>query len=309
MSRRFKVAVLAAAVGSAIGLSVAVPAANAGSPGVARLTLKQTRLDWTPRRTAAQVAALRAQPLAGTPIQDFSRTINDGGTNFTFTMIGKNPFVAQTKPSTTIKTYLQPIKFHFTADGRNWDPTVADTCDPGASALTRTQQSPIFNAQGWKFGGTSVGKAQYVDAFQRASFFNQTKSTGINPGYHVKLSLITLPLFTVNVSGTAAAEYNMGCGNGRLGGVDINAWDSFVQSTLLPNMATQGLTKKDLPLFLFGNVVLFDTSPGNCCILGYHNAIGSGAASRATASRCTTARASSPARRTSRRSATRSRSG
>jgi hypothetical protein len=275
VSRQWKVAALAAAMTTAVGLSMAAPAASAGSPRVARLTIKKVMLDWTQPRTAAQIAALRAQPAAGTPVQDFTRTITDGASTFSYTMIGKNPFVAQTNPSTTIKTYLQPIKFFFPADGRSWDPTVADSCDT-TSALSRTQLSPIFNAQAWNFGGTSVGKAQYIDAFQRAEFFQQTSPTGINPGYHVKLSLITLPVIQINVSGSAAAEYNMGCGNGRLGGVDINAWDSYVQSNLIPNMATQGLTKKDLPLFLFGNVVMFNGTPSACCILGYHNAKGTG---------------------------------
>ena len=51
--------------------------------------------------------------------------------------------------------------------------------------------------------GAAVDFADYVSASaqsdptkdqdKRAGFFNQTKSTGINPGYHVKLSLITLP--------------------------------------------------------------------------------------------------------------------
>ena len=37
-------------------------------------------------------------------------------------MIGKDPFVAQAKPSTTIKTYLQPVVIHFSNED-TWDPT------------------------------------------------------------------------------------------------------------------------------------------------------------------------------------------
>jgi hypothetical protein len=32
------------------------------------------------------------------------------------------------------------------------------------------------------------------------------------------------------------------------------------------------LTPTSLPLFLFSNVVLYEGSPANCCVLGYHNA-------------------------------------
>ena len=277
MSRRLKAAALVAAMSTAVGLAFAAPAANAGSARIGHLKINHVRLDWAGHRTAAQTAALKAQPAAGTPIQDFSRNIVDGASTFNYTMIGKDPFVTQTKPSTTIKTYLQPIVIHF-SNGDTWDPTVADSCDAGASAVTRTQNSPIFQPQKWKFGGTPVGKAQYVDAFQRAGFYNQTKPTGINPLYHVKLSLITLPKVTVNVpNASAAVETSLGCGNGVLGGFDINYWDNTQVPALLTSMAAQGLTKKDFPLFLFGNVVMFDTTPGNCCILGYHFSRGSGA--------------------------------
>src|SRR5205814_6405598 len=30
----------------------------------------------------------------------------------------------------------------------------------------------------------------------------------------------------------------------------------------------------NLPLFMFHNVVMYITTPGNCCVLGYHNATG-----------------------------------
>jgi hypothetical protein len=41
-------------------------------------------------------------------------------------------------------------------------------------------------------------------------------------------------------------------------------------------MAGKGLTRKDHPLFLFNNVVMFFGNPSTCCILGYHSSKGSG---------------------------------
>lgn len=93
----------------------------------------------------------------------------------------------------------------------------------------------------------------------------------------MKLAPITLPKMTINVPSASSAEYIINCGNNRLGGIEINYWDNLVQNTLLPGMAAQGLTLKDLPLFLFGNVVMWQGTPQNCCILGYHFAKGSGA--------------------------------
>jgi hypothetical protein len=277
MSRKYRLVTLTVALSLVAAFAFAAPAAQASAPKVGRITVMQPRLNWTGRRSAAETEALRRQPAAGTPIADFSQSINDGGTNFNYTMIGKNPFVVQAHPSTSIKTYVQPIKFHFVT-GDEWDPSVADSCDPGASALQRTQVSPIFVSKGWKFGGTPVGKAQYVDAFQRAMFYDQTNgTTGINPKYHVKLGLVTLPVKTINVPAASSALGTIPCGNGKLGAVEINYWDNLVQTTLLPQMAAQGLTLKDFPLFLFGNVVMYDTVTTNCCILGYHWAKGSGA--------------------------------
>ena len=275
MTRRTKVAALVAVIGTAAGVTIAVPSADARPAHTPRISVKHVVLDWAGHRTTAEAAALAVQPAAATPIQDFTRTINDGGTNFNYTMIGKDPFVVQAKPSTRITTYLQPVKIRF-PNGHTWDPTVGDSCD-ATSAVTRTERSPVFVAQDWAFGGTSVGKAQYIDAVQRAGFYKQTKPTGINPGYHVKLIRITLPKITVDVPNGSFAESNIFCGNGKLGAIDIGFWDNLVQNTLLPNMAAQGLTLKDLPLFLFGNVVMFDGSPGNCCILGYHYSKSSGA--------------------------------
>jgi hypothetical protein len=275
MSRRSKFFALGAAISVAFGLMLLPTAAGAGQAAIGRISPKSARLDWSAPRTAAQSAALLKQGPSSTPIQDFTNTITDGTSHFSYTMIGKNPLVTQASPVTTIKTYVQPIVFKF-ANGDKWDPTVADGCD-ATSALVRTQQSPIFVAQKFKFGGTSVGKAQYVDAFQRASFFDQTNPSGINPGYHVKLKLITLAKMTINVPNTKAAEGSTGCGSGILGAVEINYWDHLVQTTLLPQLATQGVTLKDFPFFLFGNVVMYDTTTSNCCILGYHNSMGSGA--------------------------------
>jgi hypothetical protein len=56
------------------------------------------------------------------------------------------------------------------------------------------------------------------------------------------------------------------------GFIDINVFDAFLQSTILPALGTFGVGPKILPLFLFENVVMFDGSAANCCILGYHSA-------------------------------------
>jgi len=216
------------------------------------------------KTSAAAVAGLKV----------FSKTVNDGG-SFTYRMVGKDPTVVQALPSTSVKTALVPLIIHF-SNGLTWDPTLGDTCD-ATSAVTRTMNSPMVKQRAWTFGGTAVGKGQYSDAFQRASFYTQTKPTGINPGYHVKLAYTQLPAITVNVPNADAAFGTIACGNGHFAGVDIDWLDNYIQTTLLPQLATAGWGPKTLPLFLLGNVVEYIGSPGNCCVLGYHNATSSAA--------------------------------
>jgi hypothetical protein len=70
----------------------------------------------------------------------------------------------------------------------------------------------------------------------------------------------------------AAAEFSTAtaCGE-KTGAFEINWWDGFLTSTLLPSLRAQGVTESTLPIFLLRDVVSFDTVPSNCCILGYHS--------------------------------------
>ena len=96
------------------------------------------------------------------------------------------------------------------SNGDTWTPTVADSCDPGASALARTQNSPIVKTKLTKFGGVSMGTVQVTNAFQRAEFWKFAKPAGINPSYNVKLAFKTLPAITINVPNAGAAEGTTG---------------------------------------------------------------------------------------------------
>jgi hypothetical protein len=147
---------------------------------------------------------------------------------------------------------------------------VIDSCD-AQSALTRTQKSPIFVAQPWKFGGTKVGTGQYVDAFQRGQFYSQTKPTGINPGYHVKLALKTHAPLVLNVPTNAAAESTTVCGNHKLAAVDIDYLDFRLRNYISGTLGSAAT--RTFPLFLLGNVAEFIGDTSQCCVLGYHNAM------------------------------------
>ena len=223
--------------------------------------------------TRAEVARLAT---TSTALKTFTATVKDpsNGTSYTYSMVGKNPKTVSTHPATAVKTLLIPVVIKFTYGGLKWDPTKADTCDAGASALTRVKQSPIFVPQGWTFGGTAVGTSEYVDAFQRASFWKYAQPTGTNPGYGVSMTLKTLPKITITVPLADAYTYSLGaCGNGRLADVNINWLDSYLQNTVIPSLSAAGVAPSTLPVFLVHNVAEYtNNTPGDCCVLGYHNA-------------------------------------
>ena len=77
---------------------------------------------------------------------------------------------------------------------------------------------------------------------------------------------------------TASGQCGNNTGNtnlpGYLGVVNINTWDPIAQS-LIKSLA---IPSNALPVFLFYNAVLSQghaSNLNNCCILGYHNAVGS----------------------------------
>ncbi len=92
--------------------------------------------------TAAQAA--RAAITSGTFTQ-YKATVKVGTKSYTYVIAGRNPAIKVTNPASTITTELIPLILKF-SNGNTSDPTKVDSCDSGASPLTRTQNSPIFRA-------------------------------------------------------------------------------------------------------------------------------------------------------------------
>jgi hypothetical protein len=269
VSRFMKATTVAMLVSAVAGVPFAARPALAGPAPIGKITVKHVRMDWTPMRTSAQTASLKAQATASASIPMFTASVRDGASTFRYSMVGKNPFVAQAQPSTTVSTTVIPVVIKF-SNGDTWNPAVIDSCD-SQSALTRVRNSPIFVAQPWKFGPTSVGTGQYVDAFQRGEFYRQTNPSGKNPGYHVKLALKTHAALVLQVPTADAAESTTVCGNHKLGAVDVNYLDGQIQHYITATLGSAAATT--FPLFLLGNVVQYDGTTSNCCIFGYHSAM------------------------------------
>jgi hypothetical protein len=221
-----------------------------------------TRLDWRAPGHVSTSAAMR-QSKRATTIQMWTRNQGSGGSTYHVTMVGRNPFVAQTT-QTSIKTYL--VAVNLVNGTHNFSAFASDPCDSsGTSARTRLLNSPIFQNRSYSWGSPTA--TQITDAFQRANFYKYTQPTGINPGYHVKLGLAN----TINLRVTTSGWPEVTGSCGKLLEVDINSWDSFVQGEI----SALGLGPTDFVLFEMHDVVFTDNEGADCCILGYHNAFGS----------------------------------
>jgi hypothetical protein len=221
---------------------------------------------------AHTVSQRQSQSLATAAFTHFTSTVTTGGITYTYTMAGKNPAKPVTNAASSIGSFVIPTVIQFQGTSDVWDPTVVDSCDAGASALTRTVKSPIFVKEAWNWGGTSIGTGQVTDAFQRAEFWSFANPSGVNPTYAVNLGKKVLTKLTITVPLADAAAANISCGNGLLGAVNFNWLDPFLQQTVIPSLASAGVSPKKLPIFLLHNVVSYQGTTSNCCILGYHNA-------------------------------------
>jgi len=261
-------------IGALMALPAALPASAAPAP------IKTIR-HWHalydvgvhPGITAAQA---RASARAATTVPEFTASVKVGTRTFTYTIVGKNPAKKVSNASTTVNAEIVPVIMRF-SNGNTWTPTKTDSCDTGATPLARTQNSPIVKAQAHKFDGTSVGTVQVTNAFQRAEFWKDAQPSGINPTYGVNLAFKTLKPVTINVPLADEAHGTIGCGNGLLGAAEINWLDGHLKKVVIPSLKSQGVGPTTFPIFLLHNFVEYDTTVSNCCILGYHNAVGTAA--------------------------------
>jgi hypothetical protein len=265
----FKTRVLVRGVAATtLGLLVALPSTlPAAAAGVQTFTPGRALYDVGAHSsvTAAELAATTASHLP-----HYTATVTVGSTSYTYTVVGKNPAKPVTNASITVKVKLIPLVMKF-SNGDTWNPTKTDSCDPGASPLSRVKTSPLVVKQAWTWGGTAIGTGQVTDAYQRADFWHYAQPGGVNPTYGVTLSVSTLSAVTVNVPNADAAIASISCGNGLLGATNINWLDPYLQGTVIPSLASKGVGPSTLPIFLLHNFVEYVGTTSACCVLGYHN--------------------------------------
>jgi hypothetical protein len=214
------------------------------------------------------------------------------GNSYTGAIVGQNPFSPGFTP-TSVSTPIVPLIITTNAvatklnkngilatvqGSTTFDPTTADTSclsAPNDVPQTLFQQSPIFQNNKFVFGSTNVGKTQYIDAFQRANFWQFVQGTN----YHTLVNPVLFSPITLNIgiSDALAIPPSLFGSCGSLGIIEKSTFDSILANTLLPQLAAQGVDTSQFPIFLMYNVVLSLSDPHNlnqCCVLGFHGASG-----------------------------------
>jgi hypothetical protein len=153
-----------------------------------------------PATDAAGNAISPAQAAANSDLTTFTYKVMSSrdGNIYSGSMVGQDPFGANFSP-TSVNTVVIPVilitntiavaspngKILTTKPGVTvFDPTAADDAcltSPNDVPITPMEESPIFQPNAFVFGGTAVGTAQYLDAFQRANSGNLWVAPIITP--------------------------------------------------------------------------------------------------------------------------------
>jgi hypothetical protein len=206
------------------------------------------------------LTSLQSNGLAGTTVPNWSGSFVDNGITYFYSMLGTDP--SKGSASTTVNAILIPVKLTF-YDGTVLDPT-APVFGQTRSSVQLFSESPLIKPVAFAPGGTNVGTTQYIDAFQRANFWNFLSTTAA--GYHVLFALKTLPVQTLKVP-FYFGNTEPGPGN-RIGYVN-NQW---LDDQLAVLMYKLKINTNTIALFLVYDTFSTDT---NFTYSGYHSAWGS----------------------------------
>jgi len=203
------------------------------------------------------------KPPKPVPLATFTRKISARGANYSYTLVGSDPFVKRAKP-VTVTTYIVPLRIEFD-DGTVADPTEASSCAGGHVAIDDILQSPLFADNDYGDGHPR----QYVENFRYDEFWSQTGApNALNPSYSVRLAPAVLPTITIQAHGSPTKIELCG----RLGMLDIDTLDNLLFEQIIPSLKPLGVAANTLPMFVLHGVIMTESDDPNGVIGGYHNA-------------------------------------
>ncbi|MFZ0583332.1 MAG: hypothetical protein WAN72_01520 [Candidatus Acidiferrales bacterium] len=241
------------------------------------------------------------------PLFNYEVTSSRDGNTYNGTIVGRSPFTdafgytavpAQIVPviivTNSVFAGVDASGNIITAPGvTTFNPSKADnSCltAPNDVPLKLVQQSPIYNASDFNYGGTDVGFTETTDAFQRANFYKLLNFGNVpiddNIFYHVLLSPVkTVSAIIINIPAALGVAYPSavfgGCPTGTEAIVDINAYEPGLFNAISSTLGAQGVNAGTFPMFVTHNVVECEgpncgaLAPNTgCCILGFHDSSG-----------------------------------
>lgn len=214
-------------------------------------------------------AASQLTGAATLPLTNFSVVASDGNT-YTGTLVGTSPFDGSGL-TTMVNTPIIPVVIQVNLGGNPYasDPTASDPCLPSGADTDLVVGSPLFDSTtDYIINGQDVGATQYVDAVERASFWSLVSGTN----YHVLLQPMVTASQTFNTFTQGFYDPNPSCGGNTFNlFFEINQFDHWVTTVALP---AAGIDPTEFPVLLLQNVSFYDGVIQNCCIAGYHGAVG-----------------------------------
>ncbi len=247
------------------GITISIPVHNLAVTGDARKTEKMFP------------GLVSSTPI---PLWTYNVTAYDGNP-YTGQIVGLSPY-NHGKTTTTVPLQLVPLVITITDSHGTvtYDPTAADACVPGHTAMDILIGSPVFTNNSYTMNGVNMGSVQYQDANTRAEFW---AVEGATP-YHLTFQEQTLAgqALSFGTGGTSGPGNNFIPGQTGacedIGVVDINDMSNAIEALITGPLAGQ-INVGTFPEFITKNVVMAD--PGtdlfaNCCVLGFHSSFNVG---------------------------------
>ena len=186
-------------------------------------------------------------------IPTWSSSYVDGLTSqsFNYTMVGRSPMAGSS--NTVVSTVIVPVDLRFDGGG----------VLKGSSRAQLVLGSPIF--QQALFNGPSYA-TQYGNAMQKDMFW---KTGGSNPAYNVTLQNARV-MDPVRLDVPKSKGHDL---IGQRSGIHFGLADYAWLSNKLKD-SIKDLGPSVVPIFIVDNTFLWIDTPDQCCVVGFHGALG-----------------------------------
>jgi len=186
---------------------------------------------------------------------------NIGGSGgYSGVLVGGNPF-GPTKPVTIDAVMIPLIVQIIKKDGTpvTFDPTAADDCDSNISAAYSFEHSPLVVESDLTFNGVSVGKAQYIDGFMQAEFWNAPHHDRSSYKNHLNWSFTSPVVLPVVLNAQNTIFQGTGCSEEAFVSADV--FNPIMEGFIKLLQSEGVISPKKFVYFLMRSVATSGTNP------------------------------------------------